>query len=105
MQNENYLDFYDKTLIPTSAQSLPGFFEKTHDLPAPAYWLIALEGRSGTKSSVYVWRVSIFAVDNEGCYDANLAYYSTEYFDNIDEALEKCRQLENEMENTPPIPA
>ncbi|WP_053361988.1 hypothetical protein [Bacillus sp. FJAT-27251] len=105
MQNQYYLDFYSTALVPAmpyDSKFLPGPVTKR---PASSHWLIALEGMPLPEGNLYTWKVSVFAANSDGTFNANKACFSSESFPRLDEAYKMAGLMKNEMRAQETIPA
>jgi hypothetical protein len=102
MQNQYYLNFYSKAIIPAKPHCLDFLSDQVGNLPHSSYWLIAIEGKpKSNMNEAYIWKVTIYPTDKDGNYTANAPCYSSNYYDCLDNALENSRQLEREIKNPP----
>jgi hypothetical protein len=101
MNKEGYVlqnqDFYSIALVP--AKPFEGEFLPTSiaQRPASSHWLIALEGSPLPEGSLYTWKISVYAANRDGSYNANDAIFSSGSFRGIHEAYESARQMKHEM--------
>jgi hypothetical protein len=97
MQNQHYHDFYSTAFVP--ARPFEGRFlpNSIAQRPTSSHWLIALEGSPLPEGSHYTWKVSVYAANRDGSFNANDAKFSSGSYRSLHEAFESARQLKNEM--------
>jgi hypothetical protein len=90
MHFSSYREFYHKALIPM------GENDRTSLLPVDSsltHWLIALEGQPRA-DDYYLWEVSIYPADVEGCFNWHSPLYKSSLYDSIDGAYKAAQVLE-----------
>ncbi|MCS0791666.1 hypothetical protein NX021_26485 [Cytobacillus firmus] len=94
MHLPNYLDFYQKCLIP--ANGADSF------LPAgQTHWLIALEGQlKEQEKEYYLWKVTLYPSNSEGSFIWNKALYSSSLYECIHKAFEHAKELEANVKDS-----
>ncbi|GLB60426.1 hypothetical protein [Cytobacillus sp. NCCP-133] len=88
MYQPNYIDFYQKSLIPAGAADPSLSFGYTH-------WLIALEGQlKEQEKEFYCWKVLIYPSNSEGSFSWNKELYSSPHYECIHKAFDHAKELE-----------
>jgi len=97
----NYMDFYQKALVPIGENDLSCYKNATTTLQAGhSHWLIALVGElKNIDKEFYCWKVSIYPADSEGSFSFKSPFYSSTIFDCIHKAYEHAASLESYSKN------
>lgn len=98
MYYPNYLEFYQKALIPIGANDQKSLLMKGIPVDSDSsHWLIALDGnpvKKKRRAYIYTWRVAIFQVNSEGYCLLKQPYYVSESYHDFEEAYEEAKELE-----------
>jgi hypothetical protein len=93
MYQPNYIDFYQKSLIPADSSDPSLSAGHTH-------WLIALEGQlKEQEKEFYCWKVSVYPSNSEGSFSWNQELYSSPLYECIHQAFDHAKELENHVKD------
>lgn len=88
----NYLEFYQKALIPIGTYDLNALnIHSSND----SHWLIALDGQYHEKPRrYYTWKVLIFQTNSNGYIFLKEPFYISKSYESFHEAYDIAKQLE-----------
>ncbi|WP_026584758.1 hypothetical protein [Bacillus sp. J33] len=93
MYHPNYIDFYQKCLLPAGVGDPALSAGHTH-------WLIAIEGqRKEQEKEFYCWKVSVYPSNSEGSFSWKEKVYSSLY-ECIHKAFDHAKELEENVKNS-----
>lgn len=83
---KNYVDFYQKAIIPIQSSKMKANSIHSH-------WLIAIEGKLEKKKK-YSWCVSVYPSSKNGSFSWNNLVYESRPFDSFSAVCEHAKQTE-----------
>ena len=100
MNTINYMDFYQKALVPIGENDLNCYKNETAFQANYSHWLIALVGElKNIDKEFYCWKVAIYPADSAGGFSFRSPIYSSTLFDCIHKAFEHATNVERASRN------